>query len=96
MKPNMVLGAVRKHGKRPAWIRRLLPVCIAGYGVYAFIARGIGRYLFLMDHFVFFDFGEPVALFLMDYVSVMILFAWMGYWLRKWLCGRGARNRTKS
>ena len=44
---------------------------IAGCGVYAFIKRDFGHYMFLRYHFVFFDFEEPLALFLLDYAAIM-------------------------
>lgn len=33
--------------------------------------------------FVFFEFGEPLALFYIDYIAVMGLFAWIGHYLAK-------------
>ena len=49
------------------------------YGAYAFFKRQIPRYMFLKLPFVFFDYGEPLVFFLLDYISVMILFAMIGY-----------------
>lgn len=50
-------------------------VLIAGYGIYAFFHREIGTYMTLRTAFVFFDFAEPLALFFLDYLAVMGLFA---------------------
>ncbi len=50
------------------------------YGVYAFVRRQIGSYMFLQNQFVFFDFGEPRIFFFMDYLAVMCLFAVCGYY----------------
>lgn len=49
------------------------------YGVYAFFKRQIPQYMFLKLPFVFFDYGEPRIFFLLDYLSIMILFAMIGY-----------------
>ena len=44
-----------------------LGLLIAGYGSFAFIKREIGSYMLLKIHFVFFDFDEPLILFLLVY-----------------------------
>ena len=51
---------------------------IAGYGIYAFFKRDIGSYMILKNQFVFFDFNEPLILFLLDYTAVMGLFVFIG------------------
>ena len=45
------------------------------YGVYAFIARGVWKYLILRQQFFFFDLERGYVLFAMDYISIIILFA---------------------
>lgn len=52
---------------------------VSFYGVYAFFKRQIPQYMFLKLPFVFFDYGEPRIFFLLDYLSIMILFAMIGY-----------------
>ena len=90
---GMMMGMAKKLLKIPLpACRRLLQgmAClIAGYGIYAFLKREIGSYMLLKSHFVFFDFEEPLALFLMDYIAVMGLFVWIGHYiyqfiLKKW------------
>ncbi len=51
---------------------------VCGYGLYAFGRRNLADYLFLKSHFVFFDYSESVAFFLLDYLSIMILTACIG------------------
>ena len=58
---------------------------VAGYGVYAFIWREIGYYMFLQNRYVFFDFAEPLISFLADYVAVMALFVWVSHYFSKGL-----------
>ncbi len=64
---------------------RVLPhaaaVVLIIYGVHAFIKRQLGDYMFLTSQFVFFDFEEPIAYFLLDYIAVMCLFACLGHYL---------------
>ena len=45
------------------------------YGLYAFIARGVWKYLILKQQFFFFDVERGYILFAMDYISIIILFA---------------------
>lgn len=59
--------------KFPLWL--LAPMA---YGVFAFIQRQIGDYMFLRSEFVFFDFDEPIGYFFLDYIAVMLLFAGLG------------------
>ena len=56
---------------------------IAAYGIYAFIANCLYEYMFLITQFVFFDFDKPLLLTLAEYISMIVLFAWIGYWLKK-------------
>lgn len=82
---NMMMGMARKLVNRKSvartWMLRAVALLIAGYGIYAFIRRGIGRYMLMMDHFVFFDFDEPIIFFIADYIAVMGLFVFVGHYL---------------
>ena len=72
------------HRKKPVksciLLLHIVTVFISFYGVYVFIHRQIGSYMFLKNQFVFFDFGKPLILFLGDYFAVMCLFAVCGYY----------------
>lgn len=82
---NMMMGMARKLVQRKSIARtrvlRMIAILIAGYGIYAFIRRGIGRYMLMLDHFVYFDFDEPILFFIADYVAVMGLFVFVGHYL---------------
>jgi len=82
---HMMMGMARKFVNRKSvirtWMLRTIAVLIAGYGVYAFARRGIGRYMLMLDHFVFFDFDEPIIFFIADYVAVMGLFVFVGHYI---------------
>ena len=81
---NMMLSIARKNLKKSllrTWILRIAGYLFAAYGILAFVRRDVGNYLLLRSHFVFFDYSEPVAFFLIDYLSVMALFVMVGYWM---------------
>ena len=67
------------------WLLRGITAFIAGYGVYAFMQREIGRYMLLKNHFALFDFEEPLFFFLADYMAVMVLFVWGNHYFSKGL-----------
>ncbi len=91
---SMMMGMVRKMvGKASAvhtYVLRILALALAVYGVFAFIRRDVGSYMFLNIPFVFFDFEEPMIFFLLDYVGVMCLFVFIGHYVAEILkrCGR--------
>ncbi len=78
-----------KHAKRNAAEIALL---IAAYGLYPFVKRDIGSYMLLKIQFAFFDFEEPLLLFMLDYLVVMGLFVAAGYYLAKGLRQSGRKN----
>ncbi len=82
---NMMMGIAGKMRKNSSlvrtWTLRILAIAIAAYGVYAFVKRDIGNYMLLRIQFVFFDFDEPFALFLLDNIAVMGVFVWIGHYL---------------
>ena len=85
---NAMLGHIKNPMKKSKWLRitaRTLCVGISAYGVYAFTHRQLGDYMLLKTQFVFFNFDEPIALFLLDYAAMMVLFATIGYYLSKLL-----------
>ena len=48
---------------------------LAAYGIYAFIARGVWKYLTLQQPFFFLDLERGYLLFALDYIAIMALFA---------------------
>lgn len=75
--------------KEPFALRTVIPrvaaALLALWGILAFVRREIGSYLFLRNQFVFYDFSQPLAGFLVDIVAVMALFAMAGYYAAKGL-----------
>ena len=51
------------------------------YGLYAFIARGVWKYLILRQQFFFFDLERGYVLFALDYISIIILFATISHFI---------------
>lgn len=92
---SMILNRVQRSAKRPV-IYRVLVVAFAGYGIIAFIKREIGTYMTLQNTFVYFDFGEPLFFFFIDYIAIMGLFVFLGYDVTsvlKWLNKGMSRER---
>lgn len=56
-------------------IFRVIVALVCTYGVYAFIVRGIAKYLFFRQPFFFFDLERGYLLFAVDYLSILVLFA---------------------
>ena len=80
---SMMLAMARKHlqpSPLRTWCLRLIGWLWALYGVIAFHRRDVDLYLLLKSHFVFYDYSEPVILFLIDYLSVMVVFVLIGYY----------------
>ena len=81
---NMVVRMAGKCFKNPSALRSIvaktLAAVVAVYGIRAFIKREIGSYMLLKIHFVFFAPQESLLLFILDYMAVMALFVWIGYY----------------
>lgn len=87
---GMIIGMFRKltNGKRlPAlvWTMRLFAVAIAGYGAYCFIGADIFSYMFLKSEFVFFDFEKSAFSVFSEYIAMMGLWIFVGYYVAKGL-----------
>ena len=92
---NAMLGHIKNPMKKSKWLRiSAITLCagISAYGVYAFITRHLGDYMLLKTQFVFFNFDEPIILFLLDYAAMMVLFAALGYYLSKFVSKDRANN----
>lgn len=85
---GMIVGIVSRHIKTSpllARVSRIAGIAAAVYGTYALFKRGLPDYLFLRNHFAFFDFSEPLVLLLLDYLAIMGAFVWVGHGLSKML-----------
>lgn len=59
-------------------------------------ARQIGDYLIMRMHFVFYDYEKGIFPFLLDYLAVMILIAFIGYYSGLFLKKTGKKKRKSS
>lgn len=86
---NMIMGMLRKAAgiRESSVIRKVFfrgaAIILAVCGIHAFVNRGFPGYMFLKNHFVFFDYGEAIVFFLIDYLEIMALFAIVGYYATK-------------
>ena len=98
---NMVLGMARRvmHITEDllwrTWLLRIAAAFVALYGAYAFLVRGFTEYMFLRTQFVFYDFGEPLPSFFMDYLAVMALFVCIGHYFAKGIAGFSKEIKRK-
>lgn len=78
---NMIFQMIKRHVNISLnkMVSRILLAVLMVYGIYAFINRNIGTYMLLKTRFVFFDFEEPILLFIFDYIIIMGLFVFIGY-----------------
>ena len=74
-----------RHDKLCKIIQRIILALVCAYGLYAFIARGVWKYLVLKQQFFFFDLERGYILFAMDYISIIILFATISHFIAKLL-----------
>ena len=77
----MLAGKMKIHGLVP----RIICILISLYGVYAFIIRGVWKYMFGLQQFFFFDFERGYVLFALDYVAIIVLFGTLSYYIGKLL-----------
>jgi len=62
-------------------ISRIFVTLACAYGLYAFIIRGVWKYLILRQQFFFFDLERGYLLFALDYISIIVLFATISHLL---------------
>ena len=72
-----------RHDKLRKIIPCILLALVCAYGIYAFIARGVWKYLILQQQFFFFDLDRGYILFAIDYISIIILFATLSHLLAR-------------
>lgn len=90
---SMMLSAVKRHNKTLASAIAWGADVLAAYGVFAFIKRQLGAYLTGQVMFSFFDYNEPLTLFLLDYLAIMAAFALAGYALSALLKKAGVNRK---
>ena len=71
-------------------VPRIICILISLYGIYAFIIRGVWKYMFGLQQFFFLDFERGYLLFALDYISITVLFATIIHYIRKVVVAMGA------
>ena len=82
----MLANQLKNHGLIP----RIICILISLYGIYAFIIRGVWKYMFGLQQFFFLDFERGYLLFALDYISIIVLFATIIHYIRKVVVAMGA------
>ena len=80
----MLAGKIKIHGLVP----RIICLLISLYGIYAFIIRGVWKYMLGLQQFFFFDFNRGYVLFTLDYISIIVLFGTVSYYLSRLIGGK--------
>lgn len=62
---------------------KIILIFVSGYGLYAFISRGLLQRMFLMSEYVFFNYEESIFLVITDYVAILCLFSCFSFVLRQ-------------
>ena len=88
----MLAGKMKIHGLVP----RIICILISLYGVYAFIIRGVWKYMFLRQQFFFLDLERGYVLFALDYISIIVLFGTIAYYLGKLIVVTSFTNANPS
>lgn len=95
---NMMIGIIKKYfgssSIKRTWLLRIVAVAIAIYGIFAFVHREIGSYLFLRSEFVFLNFEEPLIFFFFDYIAVMGFVVFVGYYFTIFLKWYGRKRKA--
>lgn len=106
----MLMGILRKAVgiKNSSVVRKVVlrtaAVLLVVYGISTFLKRGFSDYMLLKNEFVFFDFTEPISLFVIDYLVIMVMSAIWGYYLARVMAkycklpvlGNGRRDNDKN
>ena len=67
----------------------IIVALVSVYGIYAFVERGLWKYLTLQQPFFFMDMERGYVLFFVDYISIVVLFAATLHYATKLLIKRG-------
>ena len=95
---SMILGMLhrlwgRKNIPHPSiWLERFMAIFIARYGASRFYKQNIISYMFLKQEFVFFDFEKSAVFVFTEYIAMMGLGVFIGFYAAKGLRKLISRN----
>ena len=81
-----------KRSSKKVWAAVMILISV--YGIYAFVKRSFPDYMFMGVAFSFFDVSEARIYFIMDYLAVMIGFAFLGMLISHLLSFRRIRENS--
>lgn len=76
---SMIVNKMKIHGIVP----HIICILISLYGMYAFVTRGLWKYMLGVQQFFFFDLEKGYILFAVDYLSILVLFATVMHYAEK-------------
>lgn len=79
MKNYMKQSSKRSLGIISGRVLQILSIFVTIYGVWVFIETNLWQYLFYQVQFMFYDFNRLAFSVYLDYISMMVLFALIGY-----------------
>lgn len=88
---GMIVGMVvkivrnRKMPKSIPWVFRIIAVVVACYGAVCFYKANIVSYMFMKNQFAFFDFEQTAVSVFSEYMAMMGLWIFIGYYSMKGL-----------
>lgn len=89
----------RKMPKSIFWIPRIMSVVVAVYGAVCFYKADIVSYMFLKIQFAFFDFEQTAASVFLEYIAMMGLWVFIGYYsikgMSRLICKKESGNRSE-
>ena len=68
------IGAIKKQSQGVQYLFWIMVILLSGYGVYAFISRGLLQRMFFLSEYVFFDYEESLIIIINDYFDILCLF----------------------
>ena len=78
---RQIINMLKKYIHLKNNILKLVMIIISLCGIYCFIQNNMISYMFLINEFVFFDFEKNTFIVLLEYLSMMILWINIGYFM---------------
>ena len=88
---SMIAAKIRQKNiwASPTMTWRVIGYCclaaVCGYGIFAFIIRGVWKYMFGVQQFFFLDLDRGYVLFAIDYIAILVLLAAASHFVTKTL-----------
>lgn len=80
---HAIFRKIFKRNNVILWIARIASGMMVGYGFWCFMRNQITAYMFLKNEFVFFDFEKTAIQVIVEYIGMMGLWIFVGYWRSK-------------